>query len=171
MSPFDSLLLSRKRLVCLPLVVLHFVIRSFSLPFASRRDPTWISDWNVSSSQGLGGPSGGGSYHCWKPLRSAAPRPRISHSPDFGFHLSFAFPAFFFRDIGRLRASRCLTGVLLRYALPVGCSLLFSIQCPHCVRKSASSISLRNVIYQSLSLGICLLSHWFHIEKRCSLLS
>ncbi|WVZ26918.1 hypothetical protein V8G54_000086 (mitochondrion) [Vigna mungo] len=77
----------------------------------------------------------------------------------FFFHISFFFLP------GRLRADRCLPGGIgAPEVCPSGGLLYFlfsvySIQCPHCVIKSSSSISLRNARSLTVSLGICLLSH------------
>ena len=106
-------------------------------------------------------------------VRLRTPRPRISHPQSiFFFHISFSFPASFFLSIGRLRADRCLPGEIgapwgmpFRWVVPFS---VFSIQCPPpCVwvRKSSSSISLRNAIKKSnsfsrhLTNNIGLLSH------------
>ncbi|WVY89777.1 hypothetical protein V8G54_035291 [Vigna mungo] len=92
-------------------------------------------------------------------VRLRTPRSRISHSPSFLFHISFFFLP------GRLRADRCLPGGIgAPEVCPSGGLLYFlfsvySIQCPHCVIKSSSSISLRNARSLTVSLGICLLSH------------
>lgn len=60
----------------------------------------------------------------------------------------------------------CPSGGLLYFWFSV-----YSIQCPHCVIKSSSSISLRNARSLTVSLGICLLSHWSHIYKQGGLRS
>lgn len=67
-------------------------------------------------------------------------RPPISYSQSIFF--------LFFLSIGRLCADRCLPGdigalwgIPFRWVVPLS---VFSIQCPHCIRKSSSSIFLRN---------------------------
>lgn len=156
----DSLLPSK---LGLPLVVLHFVILRFSLlPFSDSRDPTLISDFNgcsrfwfwaahlvmVSSAITAGSPCG-----C-----SAAYSPSAYLTlPKHLFSFLFTFSAFFFLSIGRLRADRCLPGGIgAPWGMPFRWVVLFSvffIQCLHCVRKSSSSISLRNAIKKSNSFS------------------
>lgn len=92
------------------------------------------------------------------------------HILDF---ISFSFPASFFLSIGRVRADRAggdwcslSWGMPFRWVVPLS---VFSIQCPHCVRRSSSSISLHNAIKKSNSFSrclSCLLSYWSHIYKQ-----
>ena len=132
------------------LPVLHFVILRFSLlRFSDSRDPTLISDFNgcsrfwaahlVSSAITAGSPCG-----C-----SAAYSPSAYLTlPKHLFSLPFLHFSF-----GRLRADRCLPGGIgAPWGMPFRWVVLFSvffIQRLHSVRKSSSSISLRNAIKKS----------------------
>jgi hypothetical protein len=137
--------------------VLHFVIFRFSLRFSDSRDPTLISvssrfwaAYLVSSAITAESPCG-----CSAAYSPSAHLTLSKHLFYFIFHSSG--PAFFFLSIGRLHADRCLPeGIGAPWGMPFRWVVLFSvffIQCPHCVRKSSSSISLRNAIKKSNSFS------------------
>ena len=141
------------------------ILRFSLLRFSDSRDPTLISDFHgcsrfwaahlVSSAITAGSPCG-----CSAAYSPSAYLTLPKQSIFFLFYLPFLH---FFLSIGRLRANRCGGDwCSLRYALPVGCSL-FCLFHLHCVRKSSSSISLRNAINQSNSFSRHLSFSFFFI--------
>lgn len=129
-------------------VAFIFVIHSFSLRFSDSRDPTLISDLNVSSrfwaahlvSSAItaGSPCG-----CSAAYSPSAYLTLPKHLFYFIFH--FPFLHLFFLSIGRLRADRCLPGEIGALEVCPSGGLFSYLSFPSSARTASENLRLRSL--------------------------